>query len=98
MELPHEFGDRFPTVCRFSAGASNGLEAFCWAVVAGYDLKTSEYLIRHHDVAPYRVRYDLVGRTDPVNWLHAEIFAESKAPSRTSCSKAPSVLPTTMWS
>ena len=46
-----------------------GLDAYCWGLICGYDRKSKEYIIRHRDAGHYRVPYDLLGRCDPVNWF-----------------------------
>lgn len=53
-----------------------GLNAYCWGVIYGVDPQSNEYLVKHQQAGIYRVRRDLIGRTDPVNWVFLHAFIE----------------------
>jgi hypothetical protein len=53
-----------------------GLGAFNWAVITGVDVYREQYLVLHDAAGRYRVRYDAIGRCDPVNWICVTTFGE----------------------
>ncbi|MBI4617833.1 MAG: hypothetical protein HY720_29745 [Planctomycetes bacterium] len=53
---------------------AEGSRASCWGLAEGFDEASGEYLVCHPCAGRSRVRYDLIGRADPVQWLHVVGF------------------------
>ena len=51
-----------------------GLSAYEYGIVYGYDERTGEYLINHPWVGEFSVPYKGIGHTDPVNWFQVTWF------------------------
>jgi RNA polymerase sigma-70 factor (ECF subfamily) len=56
-----------------------GLQAYEFGIIYGYDTSTQEYLIKHPWAGEFAVPYKGIGHTDPVNWFQVTWF-EKKTP------------------
>ena len=58
---------------------ANGLHAYEYGIIYGYDERTGEYLIRHPWAGDFTVPYKGIGHTDPVNWLNISWFEKERS-------------------